>query len=424
MRRHTNNGIAARSLVGAALACAVCTAGFTLGAGVASAAPAPTFSVASFGAVGDGHTDATAAFAAAIAAAQAQGGGTVTVPAGTYLFSQPSKSSYGSSIQIHGTAPVQLIGAGASSTSLVEGVAGQSLLSVRADGSSVQGLTADTQTDNGLVAISVTANNTLLSNDRILGGSQQFALYYPGPAGATPTNPSYDTGNVVQGLSINDRYQGDGFSFSFQENGSISNVTHFGSRLSLYVDNGVTVNNYQYTPNPLCGGATNGFYITAPSTNVTIDNFVSSGEGGIISNKVDNRSSSNITIGGEQLTSAGGDHLEVGDVSGLTVANSNFGNGNSLLINPPVSATGVVVENSIVPAVRLSEPVGATVSADFASDTFPALVTPDRVKTTFFDWHQAPASVKITRGSWANQTGGFSLGGGVTYSMSGLRGMS
>ncbi|HEV3171088.1 MAG TPA: glycosyl hydrolase family 28 protein [Actinocrinis sp.] len=47
--------------------------------------PTATFPVTSYGAVGNGTTDNTAAFAKAIAACNAAGGGHVTVPAGTYL---------------------------------------------------------------------------------------------------------------------------------------------------------------------------------------------------------------------------------------------------------------------------------------------------------------------------------------------------
>ncbi|HTV47182.1 MAG TPA: glycoside hydrolase family 28 protein [Phycisphaerae bacterium] len=47
--------------------------------------PDKTFSVLSYGAAGDGKTDNTSAFSAAISACNAAGGGHVVVPAGTYL---------------------------------------------------------------------------------------------------------------------------------------------------------------------------------------------------------------------------------------------------------------------------------------------------------------------------------------------------
>src|SRR5690242_19448843 len=47
--------------------------------------PARDFPVTTYGAVGDGATDCTAAIAQAIAACSAAGGGRVVVPAGTFL---------------------------------------------------------------------------------------------------------------------------------------------------------------------------------------------------------------------------------------------------------------------------------------------------------------------------------------------------
>jgi hypothetical protein len=47
--------------------------------------PSHVFNVVDFGAVGDGHTDNTAAFAKAMAACAAAGGGRVVVPAGTFF---------------------------------------------------------------------------------------------------------------------------------------------------------------------------------------------------------------------------------------------------------------------------------------------------------------------------------------------------
>jgi Pectate lyase superfamily protein len=46
--------------------------------------PAKDFPIVAYGAKGDGRTDCTAAFAKAIAAANAAGGGRVTVPKGTW----------------------------------------------------------------------------------------------------------------------------------------------------------------------------------------------------------------------------------------------------------------------------------------------------------------------------------------------------
>ena len=117
-------------------------------------------------------------------------------------------------------------------------------------------------------------------NTTILGGPNHFAIYYAGPKGAKPLAPLYNTGNVVNNLILNELDCNDGFSWSFQQNSSITNVTHTGSRLALYVDQSTTVTDYRYTPGAQQCGARNGFWLTPPADNITITNFTSSGEGG------------------------------------------------------------------------------------------------------------------------------------------------
>jgi hypothetical protein len=112
----------------------------------------------------------------------------------------------------------------------------------------------------------------------VLGGPNHFAIYYAGPKGAKPLAPLYNTGNVVNNLMLNELDCNDGFSWSFQENSTISNVTHTGSRLALYVDQSTTVTDYNYTPGAQQCGARNGFWITPPADNITITDFTSSGE--------------------------------------------------------------------------------------------------------------------------------------------------
>ncbi|MBV9646904.1 MAG: hypothetical protein JO043_05530, partial [Candidatus Eremiobacteraeota bacterium] len=71
-----------------------------------------------FGARGDGHTDDTAAIAAALEAARKSGGGTVYVPAGVYLIDPPAQPLYLSS-------NVTLLGVGNASVLRVKDDAGQ-----------------------------------------------------------------------------------------------------------------------------------------------------------------------------------------------------------------------------------------------------------------------------------------------------------
>src|ERR1022692_1524934 len=70
--------------------------------------PATNFNVTSFGAVGDGTTDNTLAIQATINAASAAGGGTVEIPAGTYL-SGPLTLASSINLQIDGGAMLQML---------------------------------------------------------------------------------------------------------------------------------------------------------------------------------------------------------------------------------------------------------------------------------------------------------------------------
>src|ERR1700693_5571057 len=241
--------------------------------------PGHVFDVTHYGARGDDLTDNTTAFATAIVTAEAAGGGVVYVPAGKYLFNA-AKTAKGGSVIIEGTAPITLEGAGRDQTYLIEAKANKGLLGVHIDHTVVENLTLDTQTNSGGAALFVQANDTRLVSTRVLGGPNHFAIYYAGPKGAKPSAPLYNAGNVVKDLELNELDCNDGFSWSFQENSSITDVTHTGSRLALYVDQSTTVTNYRYTPGAQQCGARNGFWLTPPASDITITDFTSSGQGG------------------------------------------------------------------------------------------------------------------------------------------------
>jgi hypothetical protein len=311
------------------------------------------FDVTDYGAVGDGTGDNTAAFAAAIAAAQAAGPDSiVSVPAGTYTFSTGSPAS----IQIDGTVPITLEGAGVDSTTLQETTEKRDLLSIKCDYTVVQDLTLDTQTYNGGHALGDGGNYTTVQNIQVLSGTRAFGIYYPGPPGATPNNPSWSMGNVVNDLTLNDHYTGDGWSFSFQENASISNVHHTGSRITIYADDNLQITNYYYTPGDF--GTTAGFILSTPCNGVTITNFESSGQGGQMKTAPDqSRINMNITINGEVMTGGPTFRLLIGDVEGLLVENSTL---DGITIDPKIIAQGTV-ESSTYTGV-ISRPQGTGVN--------------------------------------------------------------
>lgn len=378
--------------------------------------PSPCFNVTAFGAKPDGSSDNTAAFNAAILAAQStSGGGAVYVPAGTYAFTQalngmPSvrvkSQSAGSSLP-----PVTLEGDGASITTLVEHVARQPLLRVGADRSKVQGLTLDARTYGGGPDVTVVANHTTVTQDDILGAHLTgvigsglkfpFALFFGGPPGASLTKPAYNYDNTVSDTSIVDGIDNDGFSFSYQSGGTISNIHHFGSRLALYVNQNVTVTNYSFTPNSQCLGAVNGFWIGAPASNIVIDHFTTAGNGGVISGPGAPGTVSNVTINDEKFTSPSGGHLVVGNVNGLTINNSSFNSSNMLLLNPNRAATGITVENSALARVVVAQFRGSTysqLSANFNGDSFAA--SPAGPTFSYPVPAPGPTAFSIDGGSW------------------------
>ncbi len=320
-----------------------------------TASPTPVthiFNVTAYGARGDDQSDNTTAFGDAIQAAESSGGGVVYVPAGKYIFSA-SKTGTGGSIVIDGTTPITLQGAGRDQTWLIEAKANKGLLGVHIDHTVVEDLTLDTQTNDGGAALFVQANDTSLLDTTVLGGPNHFAIYYAGPKGAKPAAPLYNTGNIVNNLVLNELDCNDGFSWSFQENSSITNVTHTGSRLALYVDQSTTVTDYHYTPGAQQCGARNGFWLTPPDDNITIVNFTSSGEGGkvgIIGPAGVGKVARNVTIRNLVMT-ASGYTLTIGDVSNLLLTGCNLGH-NDIVVNAQAVAQGTISDCTFGQMVR------------------------------------------------------------------------
>ena len=323
--------------------------------------PAHAFDVTKFGAIGDGRTNSAPGIQAAIDAAQAVGG-MVFLPPGHYF------DATGVVLLAKRGRAVTIAGAGRDQTFLTQGPGGRDLLSVNADHSVVQDLSLDAHTYNGGSAFSTSASYVTLQRCRAVGDTVHWAVRFAGgsTARATPANPSYATGNVVNDLLLHDYAQpwNDGLDFSFQSHGSISNVNHVGSRLGLYVDSYVSVTNYTFAPEPSVGSGSYGFYITSPGDHISITNFTSSGQGGHIGEALPGttRNNTDITILNEQLTSsAPGVRLFVGDVTNCLIENSRL---QTLEVGPSVAAQVVLQNTRTTRLLRAGDP-GSTTSVTY-----------------------------------------------------------
>jgi hypothetical protein len=383
--------------------------------------PQPVTDVTSYGAVGDGTTDNGAAVRAALSAAQ-QVGGTLYFPAGHYLLSALNN---GGDMSVNNAA-LTIAGAGAGTTTLTGVTASAPILAIRHDNVTVQDLTLDAQSHDNGATLYLVANYATIQRDTLLGGSHFFAIYAAGDAAGVQGN----TGNQLLDDTVNDWTQsplGDGISWSYQHNSLISNLNHTGSRLALYRDTNVTVNSDTFHPSTrtVQADVTQGYWISSPSDSITINNFTSYGTGGRMSAN-NGVSSTNITINNERMLGSGA-QLRIDGVQGLTISGCDFGKTNTLAFVSTVPMSGAIVQNcSSLPTVMFWDT--ATVGVTFTSDAFPASTSASGTpRPSFIRYGRtipALATVTVSGGSWANQSGTFSKGGPFTFLVTSLLGYS
>jgi Pectate lyase superfamily protein len=143
---------------------------------IADASPSPTqdkgdqgVNVKTFGAVGDGVTDDTAAFNSALASLTKAGGGTCLVPKGTYLISATTNPA----ITSHVSSNVHLVGQGRQVSILkIAGMPAGNFLFCSGDNWSVEDLAVDMQDyfvqRGGFAAIVAAGTNWRISNCAII----------------------------------------------------------------------------------------------------------------------------------------------------------------------------------------------------------------------------------------------------------------
>lgn len=322
------------------------------------------FNVLNYGADATGTKDSTAAIASAIRAAEASPGSEVYFPAGTFLLDQPSPKMFDFVI----SSPINIVGAGVGLTKIVNKVGmktpGVYLSTVMfeivpgplgkpggGDGSTISGLTLDAATYDAGTAIMDFANHTILTNLSVLA-AKSTNIYNPNVFGVrviaicNPYNLTtvYRIDNVVNNVTI----VGQGaagnteLDLSCQVGSSVSNVKIVGNGLDIFYCNNDSFTNINLT------GGDNGStqYITwalTGSSNITMSNIVTNGQGGVI--EPDPLVvSSNISINSETMQNLTG-FLKVGDSSRVAITNSQIA---GLAFVPAVSVSDVAVSTSTV----------------------------------------------------------------------------
>lgn len=332
------------------------------------ALPSPVglvFNVVTYGADGSGVRDSTVGIRSAIAAAEATPGiSTVYFPAGTYLLNDNDGAAV--DFKITGPNTVDVLGAGRLRTKIVEkvgtvaypGISNPKTVFVfeQTAGNIFSGLTVDAQTYNAGDPVQDYGNDTTIEHATFLGAHNANAFALRVTAVCNHQDGVHHSGNLVHDVILSGEGIGGNadLDFSCQWNGRVSNITDTGWGMAIYIDQNVTVNNYAFTPGTFEKSAP-GWYVT-DSDYITLNNFVTSGLGGIIKNPTD--VSSHITINHEQMTNPN-EWLTVGDAAAVAIANSSIA---GLLISPAVSMNGLTVTKSSIGSVSCKPQAGASIT--------------------------------------------------------------
>jgi hypothetical protein len=188
-----------------------------------------------------------------------------------------------------------------------------------------------------------------------------------------------------------------------------------GDMIALYIDSNVTITGYDFTPGPQVNPPA--FAITGPGGHITINNFRSSGQGGIIANKGQfvtgnpNFIVETVTIrdyaltGGPSACGGSACHLDAGDVHNLTVAPSgpsgfcDFGTG-GLRVAPQVKASNVTIDSCSIGETAIGAASGASVSKLFYNgDTF---ILQSPTNWAFSDPTKNATTISIKGGTYLN----------------------
>jgi hypothetical protein len=399
----------------------------------------------------NGHTADYNGISSAIAAAEAlSAGATVLIPGGTCMIDKGLFLANGAGIVVEGTTT----SSGVPLTTITDPgfpQSGGGAFTIRNDGNTLQDMVLDQSSYGG--AIGDDANYTTLQRMTIMGGPASYVLFFfATPSGAPGVGNRILNSTVVS--LVNHIVSGpgtaacdDGLSWSSQNNSVIQNLTFIGTRLALFHDNNVTVNGYTYYPGPQTCDL-DGYYITQPSSGITMSNLTMYGSGGIIgfgnstAGYVSNTTITNEHVlpptAGYGFSLNGASHgLYIRNVDSLNISNSSFNSGqqsnSSILFQPTFSAKGVVVQSSQLVHVAFwgssatSTTAAAKTQAQFNGDTYPAYPWTGS-NYTFSNGSGAPVNLSISQGTFNNSQPneppyyGLLHGSGISFTVSSLAG--
>ncbi len=185
-------------------------------------------------------------------------------------------------------APITIDGAGPTATTLVQH-ARKSILRITASGVTVENLNLDTATYNAgppqlkdpdPLALISNADRTTVSNLKVETGSG-FGIRFVGPQ---PCSSDQRTGDVVANVDATTTGRG-GFAsvdVDCQNGATLRNIAIHGGILALYQDQNVTLSGETFTPGPYAVACAEPWFVTGPSQNISIDDVVSAGGPGKI----------------------------------------------------------------------------------------------------------------------------------------------
>jgi acetyltransferase-like isoleucine patch superfamily enzyme len=349
--------------------------------------PSGAFDVVKYGADPTGQKDSTVAIRNAIAAAEAASGNghfqTVYFPAGKYILDDNDARTVDFQIS---TGRVNFLGAGRSDTDIVEEVGTYKYPSLKrgktvfifgkADsGFYFSGITVDCQTYNGGDTLDNYGGYATIEHDEFLGGYNgkgqisdnnidDFDMRDVAVCHRTATGViyGYSIGNVVDDVILNGKGVGGNadLDITCQEDITITDIVDTGWGVALYSDKNATVTNYSYTPQVLSPGAAAvcqvygcdfGYYVTT-GYNVTINDFVTTGAGGVISGQgaksTSDRPSNGVVINGEQMKTPGF-YLEILNALNVKIRSSLV---DRVKIHPPAPISGIDFLSSRIGAVQ------------------------------------------------------------------------